>query len=123
MVGVDLFNSAYDPFINLMPTDSSGSGSTGGSGSPAAGVAIGALTGNWVGAGMQLLSSMFSGDSSVSGAGASSQGALNTSGWAVGDGKAEGGDLSASMASMQSWPWYVWAAGTLVAVAIIKKAV
>lgn len=80
--------------------------------------------GDWLSIGINALK-LFSGGTKVSKAAGDSQGALNTSGWAIGDGQAEGSDLETSkgLADVQSWPWYVWAVGTLVAVAIIKKAV
>lgn len=90
--------------------------------------ALSMISGDWLGTGLQLLGGIFGGSSvNNSKAAGGSQGLLNTSGWATGDSTAEGGSLennqNFSMQSLNELPWYYWAAGTLVAVAIIKKAV
>lgn len=79
------------------------------------------LGGDWLGVGLKLLGGF--GSSEVSGAASIGQSSLNTSGYVVGKGKADGGALSNTMQSLQKMEWYVWAAGALVAIAIIKKAV
>lgn len=49
---------------------------------------------------------------------------LNTSGYVVGEGDAQGGGLDSSKGAIGfAWPWWYWAAGSLVAIAIIKRAV
>lgn len=91
------------------------------SGAGIAGMAASALIpgAGWVQLGMQVLSAMFSGsEQSAAAAGADSQ--LNTSGWVVGKGDAKGGGLSSSKAA--AWPWYVWAALTVGAVVVIRRA-
>lgn len=91
------------------------------SGAGVAGMAASAMIPGvgWVQLGMQVLSAIMSGsEQSAAGAGADSQ--LNTSGWVVGKGDANGGGLSSSKAG--AWPWYVWAALTVGAVVIIRKA-
>lgn len=88
--------------------------------------ALSMISGDWLSMGLQVAGALFGGGSTdISQAAAGSGGALNTSGWAVGESSAEGGSLSTSQAmqSMNNWPWWVWAAGSLVAVAVIKKAV
>lgn len=70
--------------------------------------------------GQALMKGLFAGSSDVSEAGSKSGSLLDTSGQVVGDGAAVGGTLS-STASPAAWPWYVWAAGALVLMAIIKK--
>lgn len=88
------------------------------------GTAAGLFTGDWLSTGLSVLS-MLGGKTDVSGANGLSQGSLNTSGYVVGDGSAEGADLNSSlgMQSLNNVHWAVWAVGTLIAVAIIKKAV
>lgn len=92
------------------------------SGSSVAGMAASALIpgAGWVQLGLSLLSGMMQGDTSQSGAGSMGESQLNTSGWVVGEGDANGGGLSSSHAG--AWPWYVWAALTLGAVVLIRKA-
>lgn len=118
MASVDLIGGGFDPWpeINAGP-DLAGGG---------AGVLAGIATGDWLSTGLQLLGGMFSGDSESNqdGAASAGQAGLNTSGWAVGKkSTAQGGDLetSASIENMQSWPWWVWAVGTLAAVAVVKR--
>lgn len=72
--------------------------------------------------GQVLIKGLFSGNSDVSGAASRSGALLDTSGQVVGDGVAVGGTLS-NAAIPGAWPWYVWAAGALVGMAIIKKKV
>lgn len=72
--------------------------------------------------GQVLVKGLFSGSSDVSGSASRSGSLLDTSGQVVGDGVAVGGTLS-SAASPGAWPWYVWAAGALVFMAVIKKKV
>lgn len=95
-----------------------------GAGNPA----LSMISGDWLGMGLQVLGGIFGGsDTEISSAQAGGQSLLNTSGWATGKSTAEGADLTSSqsfsMQNMQQWPWYYWAAGTIVAVALIKKAV
>lgn len=88
--------------------------------------ALSMISGDWLTTGLQVAGVLFGGGKTdISGAGAGGAGSLNTSGWAVGDSTAEGGSLETvqNMPSMNAWPWWVWAAGSLVAIAIIKKAV
>lgn len=90
--------------------------------------ALGMISGNWLSTGLQVLGGIFGGSkTNVSKAAAGSQGLLNTSGWATGESSAEGAGLSSSQSfsaeNLQNLPWYYWAAGTLIAVVIIKKAV
>jgi hypothetical protein len=73
----------------------------------------------WVQLGLQVLGAM-GGGSEQSGAAAQTEAQLNTSGWSVGKGKAAGGGLSSSSAG--AWPWYMWAALTLGAVVLIRRA-
>lgn len=115
MAGVDLIGGGFDPWpeINAGP-DLAG-------GDSAAGLLLGSFSGDWLSTGLQLLGGMFGGDSEASGAAGGSASALNTSGWAVGEGQAEGADMATTAGGLNHWPWYVWAAGTLVAVAIVKK--
>lgn len=81
----------------------------------------GAATGNpYAAVAGAVLDTLMSGGETSSAAGGSSTG-LNTSGWVVGEGDAQGGQLSMSNAA--ALPWYAWAVGALVAIAIIKKAV
>lgn len=74
----------------------------------------------WVQLGLSLLGGMMQGDTTQSGAGSMGESQLNTSGWVVGEGDANGGGLSSAHAG--AWPWYVWAAITLGAVVLIRKA-
>lgn len=88
--------------------------------------ALSMISGDWLGLGVQVLGgALFGSKVKQSGAGSASDGLLNTTGWATGDSSAEGADLSStqSIANMNNWPWWYWAAGTLIAVAVIKKAV
>lgn len=88
--------------------------------------ALSMISGDWLSTGLQVAGVLFGGGKTdISGAGAGGIGSLNTSGWAVSKSSAEGADLTSkiSMQSMNDWPWWVWAAGSLVAIAIIKKAV
>jgi hypothetical protein len=116
MAGIDLKKTGIDPSANfggnLIP-------SAGGGVSP-----VGLLGGDWLGMGLQVLG-LFGGGSKVSQSSSISEGALNTSGWAIGEGSAEGADLTTSKSpvNFNELPWYVWAVGTLVIVAVIKKAV
>lgn len=92
----------------------------------AANPALSMISGDWLSMGLQVAGALFGGGSTdISQAAAGSGGALNTSGWAVGESSADGASLSTSqtLQSMNTWPWWYWAAGSLVAIAIIKKAV
>lgn len=93
---------------------------------------IGSLTGNplgWLNAGSSLISGLVGIDKpevsqAQTASGSSGQALLNTSGWAVGkNSSANGGGLDAAISAnnLDSLPWYIWAAGTLVAVAIVKR--
>lgn len=118
MAKIDLIGGGFDPW----PEINAGAEIAGGG----AGVLTGIATGDWLSTGLQLLGGMFSGDSESNqdGAASAGQSGLNTSGWAVGKkSTAQGGDLetSASIENMQSWPWWVWAVGTLAAVAVVKR--
>lgn len=123
MAGVDLIGGGFDPWpeINAGP-DLAG-------GDSAAGLLLGGFSGDWLSTGLQLLGgvgSMFGADmeSNTGGASAAGQAGLNSSGWAVGKGaSAQGADMatSASLSGAHSWPWWVWAVGTLAAVAVVKK--
>lgn len=114
------------PLTGLDPwqTVGAGVGASGGVGGSDALGAASMLAGaavpgvGWVSLGVQVLGAMLKGDSEQSGAGSGAE--LNTSGWAVGEGSAEGGSLSAGRGG--SLPWWVWPAGAVVAVFIIKKA-
>jgi hypothetical protein len=66
---------------------------------------------------------MLSGDSVTTSMGVGSA-RLNfdTSGTVIGEGDAKGGSISDTVQKAAAWPWYVWAVGALVGVAIIKKA-
>lgn len=85
--------------------------------------AVSMISGDWLKLGMQVLGGVLGGKSTTSQSGGASQGALNTSGWNIGSGSAEGADLTTSGGGFPKMPWYVWAVGTLIAVAIVKKAV
>jgi hypothetical protein len=74
----------------------------------------------WVQLGLQLLGGMMQGDTSQAGAGSGGESQLNTSGWVVGEGDAAGGGSSSSNSG--AWPWYVWAALTVGAVVLIRRA-
>lgn len=86
---------------------------------------FGGFNGDWLSTGLTVLGGLTAGDTSQSAASGGSQSALNTSGWVVGEGSAEGADLSSSqgLGNIDNLPWYAWAAGTLIVIAIIKKAV
>lgn len=92
------------------------------SGAGVAGMAASAMVPGvgWVQLGLSLLSGMMQGDNEQSGAASGTGGNLNTSGWVVGEGDADGGNLASSQAG--AWPWYVWAALTVGAVVLIRKA-
>lgn len=97
-------------------------GVTGGASNPA----LKMVSGDWLSTGLQVAGVLFGGGKTdISGAGAGGAGSINTSGWAVGDSTAEGSSLETSqnMPSMNNWPWWVWVAGSLVVIAVIKKAV
>lgn len=88
--------------------------------------ALSMISGDWLSVGLQVAGGLFAGNTNISGAAGGSQGGLNTSGWATGKkSSAQGSDLSnvQTLASLNNWPWWVWAAGTLIAVAVVKKAV
>lgn len=70
--------------------------------------------------GQVLVKGLFSGSSDTSLSASKSGALLDTSGQVIGEGYATGGKLS-TMASPAAWPWYVWASGALLAIAIIKK--
>jgi hypothetical protein len=109
-------------FTGKDPWSSIGGGLVGGEVNPA----LSMIGGDWLSTGLQVAGVLFGGGKTdISGAGAGGSGSLNTSGWAVGDSSAEGADLTSSqtMQSMNNWPWWYWAAGSLVVIAIIKKAV
>lgn len=74
-------------------------------------------TGGW----LTIAGQLFGGKSEISQAASGSDSLLNTSGFVIGKGNASGGTASNTKAA--NWPWYAWAAGALVAIAIIKKAV
>lgn len=133
MAGIDL--SGADPWgapssgggspgIDLTGADpwgSSGGGSKiadimGGLGSIAGLAGMGTPVG-WVGLAIQA----FQGKNEQTGAAGMSDGILETSGWVVGEGDAEGGKTSLTKAAAKL-PWYAWAAGAIVAIAVIKKA-
>lgn len=83
----------------------------------------GAATGNPYIAAAGLVIDMFSGQSStVSNSGASTQLNFDTSGVVVGKGDATGGGIKSSITRAANLPWYAWAAGALVGIAIMKKA-
>lgn len=82
------------------------------------GMAASFFTGDWVSAGLQLVGGLLQGDSSISQSGAGSAGQLNTSGWVVGEGTANGGNTSDS--SGGGLGWQGWAVLTVVAVLAIK---
>jgi hypothetical protein len=92
---------------------------TGAGGLDAGGLAASFMSGNWIGAGLQLLGGMLQGKTDISQAGAGGAGALNTSGWVVGEGDATGGSLSDS--SGGGLGWQGWALLTVVAVIMIKR--
>lgn len=73
----------------------------------------------WVQLGVQLLGGLMSGDSSQSATASGTDGQLNTSGWVVGKGDAQGGGLSST--NMAGWPWYVWAGLGLVGVIAVRR--
>lgn len=86
------------------------------------GASIAALdpTGGFLSIGLKLLS----GNNDKTGAVGSADTLLNTSGYVVGEGDAMGGGLDSNKGAIGfAWPWWYWAAGSLVAVAIIKKVV
>lgn len=74
---------------------------------------------SWLGVGLQALK-LFSGDSTQNASSSTSGGQVNSSGWVVGDGDAEGGTLSTST-GLAALPWYVWATVALVGVAVAKR--
>lgn len=74
---------------------------------------------SWLGVGLQVLK-MFSGDSEQNAASSSSGGQINSSGWVVGEGDAQGGTLATSQ-GLAALPWYIWATGALVGIAIAKR--
>lgn len=116
MAGIDL--TGKDPFASFM---------TGASGSDPisdllGGASIAALdpTGGYLSLGLKLLS----GNTDKSGTVGAADTLLNTSGYVVGEGDALGGGLDSSRGAIGfAWPWWYWAAGSLVAIAIIKKVV
>lgn len=110
MAGIDLMGS--DPWGSIVQGDDKIGDILGGG-------SIAGLdpTGGWLSLGVKLLS----GKSEVSGAAGNADSLLNTSGFVVGEGDAEGGTLSSER--IAALPWYAWAAGALVAIAIIKRAV
>lgn len=112
MAGIDL--KGLDPWPSI----------TAGTAIDAPSAVLGAAGGDWLGLGLKLLGGgLFGGgDSTQSGAGGTSGSGLNTSGWAVGDGDAVGGNLATGAPSLSTVPWWGWAVFTLVSVAIIKKA-
>lgn len=115
MAGIDL--TGKDPFASFM----TGAGSNP-IGDLLGGASIAALdpTGGFLSLGLKLLS----GKSDKSGAAGAADSLLNTSGYVVGEGDAMGGGLDSSKGAIGfAWPWWYWAAGSLVAIAIIKKVV
>lgn len=68
-----------------------------------------------------IVGGLLASDQDVSGAGAGGAAAMDTSGTVIGGGSASGGALS--MSGVTAWPWYVWPAGALFLMAVIKKAV
>lgn len=117
-MAIDLKAVGIDPWASVGGSVAGGgaAGSILGGASPV----LGALGGDWLGIGSQLLGAMLKGKSSQSAAASDSAGQLNTSGWVIGKGDAAGGTLDSRTAA--AWPWYAWAAGALVAIAIIKRA-
>lgn len=59
------------------------------------------------------------GSSDVSNAQGSAAAYINSSGWTVGGGSAEGGELEASTGA--GLPWYAWASFAIVALAYWRK--
>lgn len=114
MAGIDL--TGKDPWGAIGSTKAGG---ILGDAAPVLGTIAGG--GDWLSLGMSAISGIFGG-AEQSAAGGSGSSALNTSGWVIGQGNAQGGELTNIVESSKKWPWYVWAAGALVAIAIIKKA-
>lgn len=112
MAGIDL--KGFDPWPSI----------TAGGAIDAPSAVLGAAGGDWLGLGLKVLGSGLLGGSKTkqTNAGGTSGGSLNTSGWVIGEGDAEGGSLTTSTLSLSSVPWWGWAAFTLVSVAIIKRA-
>lgn len=113
MAGIDL--KGLDPWPNI----------SAGAELAAPSAVLGAVGGDWLGVGLKLLGGggLFgSSKTSQSGAASTSNTALNTSGWVIGEGDAQGGSLSTDTPTLANVPWWGWAVFTLVGVAIIKKA-
>lgn len=110
MAGIDLrpFSDSFLPNV----------GNAGGSLSGAPSAVLSSLIpgGNFLQAGLQAFSMLAQPD--TSGAAGATNGNLNTSGWVVGKGDAEGGALTQS--SGLNLPWYGWAALTVAAVLMLR---
>lgn len=112
----DLFAQLFKEDVALGQAQSLVETGAGGAGSVLGSLGVLASGNPWA-AGLQFLSGVLAGDTSQSGA--ASQGQLNTSGWVVGEGDAQGGKLDA--ANGAGLPWYVWPLGALLVVAVLKK--
>lgn len=66
---------------------------------------------------------LFGGSSSSSSAQGQSQSALNSSGWVIGKGDANGGktDSTASLTDSQGFKWYQWLAFASIGLVLLKK--
>lgn len=113
--------------IDLMGSDPWGAVGSGGGSDPISdllgGASVAALdpTGGFLSLGLKLLSGGKTDKSQTAGA---AETLLNTSGYVVGEGDAMGGGLDSSRGAVGfAWPWWYWAAGSFVAIAIIKKVV
>jgi len=109
MDGVDLFGTQAVGGLFSQGLTSGGLGSS---------ILSGLSAGNpWVSIGATVLGGALR-DTDTSGATAGGgQGQLNTSGWVVGDGEANGGSLTAT----PSIPWYAWASVAVLAVLLLRK--
>ena len=107
---IDIMNSGV--FDKLLPVTSSGS-----TGSSVLSSVLGSGGNPWVALGANVLGGLLSNrdSSGAQSVGGASQ--LNTSGWVVGDGEANGGDLS----SVPTIPWYVWIAVAGLAYVVLRK--
>lgn len=122
MAGIDL--SSYDVAPGL-GGDFMGSAAGAAGGGSLIDSIFGSVSGNplgWLNAGSSLLGALGglkkSEQSGAATSGASQTG-LNSSGWVVGKGNAQGGTLETS--GGVDFPWYAWAAGTVLIVALIKR--
>lgn len=113
------------PNVDLWPNISAGviDGTAGAAGGSLIDSIFGSLSGNplgWLNAGSSLLGVLGGGRKiKQSAAAGAAESQLNTSGWVVGEGDADGGTLERS--NGVSAPWYVWVAGTVLIVAVIKR--